>query len=263
MKNKIKTQHNNLWAIMPDYFYDFQKNISNIQIDDIEDYKIDNETNYVVEDGWAIIEINGVLIYQPSILEIILGAINTADLLSLFASAIEANDNKGVLLKFNSPGGEVTGIEEFANFIFDTAQRTTKPIVSYIDGMAASGAFWLAEQADKVYALPSSIVGSIGVITVLTDTTRAEKNMGYDSYYLKTGDNKAVGVGQISEKQLEIYKQIQNNIFSKFVSAIERARKIKLSDEEKDGRIFTAEQVKNKFVDEVGLLNILNSEFKF
>lgn len=74
---------------------------------------------------------------------------------------------RAVILDIASPGGEVTASE---GLYFDVLKlRESKPVVASVDEMAASGAYFVACAADQIYAKPGSLVGSIGVISILPD----------------------------------------------------------------------------------------------
>lgn len=69
------------------------------------------------------------------------------------------------MLNLDTPGGEVTGINEFAQMIFDA--RGKKPIVAYVDGMAASAGYWIASAADEIVTDETGLLGSIGVVAAV------------------------------------------------------------------------------------------------
>jgi protease-4 len=74
---------------------------------------------------------------------------------------------RAVVLDVSSPGGEVSASE---GLYFDLLKlREIKPVVASVDEMAASGAYYIACAADRIYAKPASMVGNIGVISILGD----------------------------------------------------------------------------------------------
>ena len=76
-----------------------------------------------------------------------------------------------IVLEIDSPGGEATGIAELAGQIREISD-TTKPVIAYVDGMAASAAYWLAAAATEIVTSPTAMLGSIGVVA----TYRREKS---------------------------------------------------------------------------------------
>jgi signal peptide peptidase SppA len=98
-----------------------------------------------------------------------------------------------IVLRIDSPGGTVAGTSEMAETIRQVSAGG-KPVIAYVDGMAASAAYWLASQADEiVMAGPTSEVGSIGVITAHVDATRAQESRGFKVQVFRTSPLKAPG----------------------------------------------------------------------
>src|SRR5690242_20030491 len=86
----------------------------------------------------------------------------TNDLSKCFRTAARAENGKSELTRINSPGGSALASE----VIWQAARRLAekKPLYISIGGMAASGGYYVASAGDKIYADPSAIVGSIGVV---------------------------------------------------------------------------------------------------
>ncbi|MFX8577776.1 S49 family peptidase, partial [Acinetobacter baumannii] len=74
---------------------------------------------------------------------------------------------RGILLDVDSPGGEVAGLAELAEFIAEAAKE--KPIYAVANSLMASAAYWMSSGATRIYAAPNSAVGSIGVVTAHVD----------------------------------------------------------------------------------------------
>lgn len=111
------------------------------------------------------------------------------------AQAVDAaRDNpqaRAILLSFNSPGGAVPGCKELADHI--AAVAAVKPCAAYADGLCASAAFWLASATGTIYAPRTATVGSIGVVMVHADMSRAWDRVGVSFSYITGGKFKAVG----------------------------------------------------------------------
>lgn len=86
----------------------------------------------------------------------------------------------GMVLRLDSPGGDVAGLEDCVRRICEARDRTGKPLAVYVDEYAASAAYWLAAgvQNAGVYAPRSAAVGSVGVYTILADETKALEQEG-------------------------------------------------------------------------------------
>ncbi len=95
----------------------------------------------------------------------------------------KATDNtmvSHILLNIDSPGGQVNGIQEFADQVREAA--AIKPVVAYIDGIGASGAYWIASAANSIVINDTSLVGSIGVVASIRDNRAAQEKQGVKQY---------------------------------------------------------------------------------
>jgi len=141
-------------------------------------------------------------------------------ILELIGNAKENRSIKAVVLEINSPGGEAAIIEEIYLSLLEL--RRKKPIVSSIDQLGASGAYYIAITSNYIYAKPSSDIGSIGVISILPEREPLDENI------ITTGTLKGVGT-----PRKELTRQIQM-IQESFLRAVlfQREDKLKLSKEE-------------------------------
>jgi len=124
----------------------------------------------------AIVPIVGPIFRRADFFTRISGATDIDTLATDFTAAVDSPDVAAILLEIDSPGGEVNGVQEFADMIF--AARSKKPVVSYVSGMAASGGYWIASAADSIIAAPTAMLGSIGVVMAWTDFSGAEQMEG-------------------------------------------------------------------------------------
>lgn len=122
--------------------------------------------SFARQDTVAVIDISGVITPYPNILSFLFGGTDIASLEEQFTAAVEDPNVAGIVLRIDSPGGLITGVEEFANTIAEA--RGTKPIVAYAYGNAASAAYWIASAADKIVAGPTTVLGSIGVAVAVS-----------------------------------------------------------------------------------------------
>ncbi len=109
----------------------------------------------------AVIDISGVITPYSNILSMLFGGTSISAIEQQFEHALGDPEINGIVLRIDSPGGIITGVEELASTIF--AARGSKPIVAYAYGNAASAAYWIAAAADKIVAGPTTMLGSIGV----------------------------------------------------------------------------------------------------
>jgi signal peptide peptidase SppA len=90
-----------------------------------------------------------------------------------------------IVLHVESPGGETDGVTELASEIYEA--RSRKPIIAFIDSMAASAAYWLASQATEIIVTPSGSVGSVGVFALHLDRSRAIDANGVTPTFIQAG----------------------------------------------------------------------------
>ncbi|RYZ78655.1 MAG: S49 family peptidase, partial [Proteobacteria bacterium] len=113
----------------------------------------------------GILSINGPTFKRANLFTEISGASSYEILLRDLHALLQNSSVKAILLNIDSPGGEANGAAELSEHIF--AARSKKPIYAYIGGFGASAAYWLASSTSKIFAAETSLVGSIGVQTVL------------------------------------------------------------------------------------------------
>ncbi|HNK62964.1 MAG TPA: S49 family peptidase [Anaerolineales bacterium] len=129
--------------------------------------------------------------------------------------AIDHPEVRAVVLVFDSPGGTVVDTE--AVYMELTRLRAMKPVVTAVNGMAASGAYYLSANTDYIYAKPSSMVGNIGVIGYLPPSPFVIEDI------ITTGPYKLWGAPRDSDmRQVEMIKQ-------GFFQAVELGRGEKLT----------------------------------
>ncbi len=169
----------------------------------------------------------------------------------------EARENKsikGVLFVVNSPGGAVPPSIEIMEAIKRLKEK--KPVVAYAAGTIASGSYYASIYANKIYANPGSMVGSIGVIMQGSNFAELAQKIGVSAQVVKAGKFKEVGTASRAWEPYEKaeLEKVVNNTYELFVSDVAKARKLDPAKhtEFADAHIFTASQAK-----EVGLIDKL------
>ncbi len=112
------------------------------------------------------------------------------DLARDFKSCIEDENVNAIVLKFDSPGGEVSGLNETVAILKSMKKKSGKSVVAYVDEACYSAAYALAMVADKIYLPQSGGVGSIGVITTMADCVEADKKAGFNVHVIASGSKK-------------------------------------------------------------------------
>lgn len=172
--------------------------------------------------------------------------------------AKNSNNIKGVLLVVNSPGGAVAPSVELTYAIKELAQ--TKPVIAYASGVMASGSYYASIWADKIYANPGSMIGSIGVIFQGANVEELMQKIGVSTQTVKAGRFKEAGTPtrdwNAYEKQ-ELEKVIEDT-YDMFITDVSEARKLKKENHTQfaDAHIFTSRQAqKVGLIDEVSTIS--------
>lgn len=160
---------------------------------------------------------------------------------------------KGVVLRINSPGGSVAPSQE----IYDAVKKFKKPLVVSMGSVAASGGFYVACAAKKVYANPGTITGSIGVIMQFANLSKLYEWAKVKRYALTTGRYKDSGAEyrEMQEDEKKLLQGMIDDVLDQFKGAVKEGRKLTSSqlDAVADGRVFSGSQAKAlKLVDELG-----------
>jgi capsid assembly protease len=221
-----------------------------------------SESAFEMLDNVAVVPINGTIVPRGSMMADVSAASSPASIQSAFNAAM-ASDADVVVMDINSPGGTAQGIEETADLIYNSRKNSDKLVLAYSNGMMASGAMWLGAQADEVITSPDATVGSVGVITKVTDTTRKERNEGIDTHVIRSGPNKQIGAGPVTQSQLDVMKGIADQFFGSFVGAMERGRGKKMNDDVKTGRVYLGKQAMDAgLVDRTSTFNDLINTYR-
>ena len=123
--------------------------------------------------GVATIEVVGPIVRRADLFSQVSGMTSIDTLAKDFGAAMDDRTVKAIVLAIDSPGGEVTGVAEFADMIRAACSGpTTKPVVAYVGGMAASAGYWLASAAERVVCDSTALLGSIGVVQAVRDPSR-------------------------------------------------------------------------------------------
>ncbi len=146
--------------------------------------------------------------------------------------ALKDKKTVAVLIRANSPGGSPVYSDILNNELARLRKLyPTKPIDFVVEEVCASGCYYAAAAADKIYASPASIVGSIGVIYTGFGATEAMKKLGLESRLIIAGKNKAMGFPFVPENkdQTAMQQQMLNEVHQQFIDAVKHGRGNKLS----------------------------------
>lgn len=193
-----------------------------------------------VEEGIACIEISGPMLRKPDLFDlVVLGACDTEAVREAITEAAGREDVQAIFLDIDSPGGTVNGTPELAQAVARASRQ--KYVYAFTAGQMCSAAYWVASQADAIYATPSARIGSIGVLLPVIDSTGAFAQAGLKVEVFAAGKFKSTGTPgtELSEEQRAWLQSEVEETFAEFRSAVlSRGRKI--PDEAMEGQTFSA-----------------------
>jgi protease-4 len=168
---------------------------------------------------------------------------------------------RGVLLRINSPGGTLTDSDIIYHSLTEFKKSKKVTILASLGDVAASGALYVAMAADEIYAHPTTLTGSIGVILPHMNFSGVMKKLGVKSDPIVSGKFKDIE-SEFRERTPEERRMLQQLIdhqHEKFVQAVVTGRKKMTRAQVKavaDGRLLSAADAKQKgLVDEIGYLD--------
>lgn len=164
---------------------------------------------------------------------------------------------KAIILHINTPGGGVAASQEIHDAVKRVRVQKKKRVVAAIETVGASGGYYIAAAADKVFADPGSIVGSIGVIAQYFNYGELVRWMKLKDITLKTGEFKDTGnpTRDLTPAEREYLQKLMDDMHGQFVRAVAEGRKMKEEEVKAlaDGRVWTgAQALPLKLVDQLG-----------
>jgi protease-4 len=162
---------------------------------------------------------------------------------------------KAIIIRIDSPGGAVGAAQEIYQDIKRTAK--VKPVVASMASVAASGGYYAALGATKIFANPGTMTGSIGVIIKFANLEKILDTIGYQAEVVKSGANKDIGSFSraMTAAERELLQTMIDNVHSQFIQAVADNRKLSVEQVRPlaDGRIFTGSQAQEfGLIDQLG-----------
>jgi protease-4 len=199
----------------------------------------------------SLIEINGVIAADADA--------SADNIVTGLRAAFEDRETAGIILRINSPGGSPVQ----AGYVNDEINRLRNkhpdiPVYAVITDLCASGGYYIASAADKIYADKASIVGSIGVIMSGFGFVNALEKLGIERRVYHAGDNKAFmdPFSPARENEVAHVQTLLENIHQQFINVVKKGRGERLKDDTNlfTGLIWTGEEAVN-----LGLVDALGS----
>jgi len=216
---------------------------------------------YQMAGSTAIIPVMGTISKRMGMLSEFSGGMSIERFTQAFRAALSDSSVTNIVLQIDSPGGSIYGVQEVAQEIYDA--RGQKNLFAIADDLAASAAYWIGSAVSELWVTPSGEVGSIGVVMMHVDYSKAMEAGGVKVTYVHAGDNKVEGnpYQALGEEALSFMQQRVGEYYDKFISAVSRGRNTTSANVNKNfgqGRVFGAEQAKSLgMVDRIGTIDDL------
>lgn len=171
----------------------------------------------------AVVRVVGTLMKQRASM----GGTSTLDIRRQVRQAASNPDVSAILLAVDSPGGSAAGTDDLAQDV--KAATRKKPVWAHISDLGASAAYWIASQAEVVYAnSATALVGSIGTLMTLYDMSGLAEREGVKTLVFATGPLKGAGArgAPITEEQQAYFQGIVNATQEAFDAAVMKGRRL-------------------------------------
>jgi protease IV len=182
--------------------------------------------------------------------------------------AEEDDDIKALLVRINSPGGTVTSSDIIYHELKVFKERKKIKVYVAVVDLAASGGYYVAQAGDYIFAHPTSLIGSIGVIALKLDLHVLMGNVGVDWEVIKSAEKKDFlsPFRPLTEEERKLFQETIDQFHERFVNIISTNRpnlNLESTRSLADGRVFTADQaLKAKLIDGVGYFDDLTEKMK-
>jgi protease-4 len=163
---------------------------------------------------------------------------------------------KAIVLRIDSPGGGVASSQE----IYDEVRRVQsggKLVVASLGSVAASGGYYIACVANRIFAHAGTVTGSIGVLVQLANAEELLRKIGIESTVITSGPFKDSGspMRALRPEERQVFQALVDDVYQQFVEAVAQGRNLPVGEvrQAADGRIYTGRQAKDlHLVDELG-----------
>jgi protease-4 len=206
-------------------------------------------------DAVAIIEVNGQIVGGDGDGGAFgsVGLASSGGIVRAINAAAKDPSVKAILLSVDSPGGSVLASDE----IYNALKKSGKPVVAYMNSLAASGGYYVSMAAKHVMAHPDTLTGSIGVISEFTNYEGLYDKLGVKSRIIKSAENKDFGSPTVpfTDADQKLWQAVIDETYDSFVTIVADNRGMTKEQVKTlaDGRIYTGRQaLAVKLVDELG-----------
>jgi len=241
-----------------------ESNYSIVDFSNIPEF-VDYDWESILMESIAVIYITGDIVSGNGIRGRNAGATAVARAIS------DARNNpavKAIVLRIDSRGGSALASDIIAReVLLCRISDTPKPVIVSMGGVAASGGYYIAASAEKIFAEPVTITGSIGVVAIFPDISGLLEMLDIGSETVRTSESGDFGnfARPMTEEEMGRIRNFIIESYAQFVAVVSTGRRIPFMDVDKiaQGRIWTGRQAKEvSLVDEIGGLSDVLSYVK-
>lgn len=233
--------------------------LSNLLEQELAEITLQEANSTFTREHVAVVDISGVISSQPR------GRSKntfTPDNMKAILKKIEADKHiKAVVLRIDSPGGNVTATDLIYHDLQNFKTKTGLPLFAICMGVTASGGYYIANAADEIFALPTSIAGSIGVIASFPKLQALADKVGYQQVVIKSGKLKDIGnpLRDMTQEEQTLFQGMIDEMYERFLNAVAQGRpKLDIASLRPlaDGRVYTAQQaLEYHLIDDIAYLD--------
>ena len=185
--------------------------------------------------------------------------INYHNLVPIITELADDDNVKGMVLRVNSPGGSAFGSDQIGEAL-DYFQSKGKPLAVSMGAYAASGGYWISAGADKIFANPLTITGSIGIFGLIPNVKGLADKLGVNPQTVSTNPNAQFPnlTESMTDEMKGVMQQYVNRGYEDFVGRVAKGRKMTVPAVKRiaEGRVWDAVSAKRiGLVDSIGSLN--------
>lgn len=226
----------------------------------------EDDPGYQLVGNVAVLSLNGTITKRPTLFQRYSGGTSCEQFRAAFDLALADERAKAIVLDTDSPGGEISGVDELSRHVFSS--RGAKPIYAVANSLMASAAYYIASAADQIITEPTAMVGSIGVLSAHVETSKRDQALGVKWSMIHAGKHKVDGNPHepLSKQGRGTIQELVDDAYGMFLSAVARNRGVSAETVEAhygQGKVFLGEQaVKVGLADRVGTMQELLEELQ-
>ena len=205
----------------------------------------------------AILPIRGPIFPRANLITSWSGGTSVSQLMVDLTAAMSNDSIDTIIQNVDSPGGEITGISEYAQAVMK-ARESGKKVISYVYGQGASAAYWIIAPSYKVFLSNTSMVGSIGVVAGYTLTEAADEKRGVKKIEIVSSQSPKKRINPATEEGKAHIQEMVNSLADIFIGSVAQSRGVSvekvLSDFGEGGMVLADKAVSVGMVDGISTL---------